>query len=349
MSTIGKAETSPPSEVGRRRVRTGSILSTALEKYGLLLITIGIAIFFSVLPATSETFPTSANLKAIAGNQSVAAIAALGALIPLVIREFDLSIGANLGLSSVFCASALVSGWLPLLAIGVGVGMSLVVGLTNALLITRLKINGVITTLGMATALQGVVIWRTKGNALVEGIPKSWTKFGGGTFLGMPNTVWVLAVVALGVYFMLQHTPMGRYLYMLGSNRGAAQLVGLKVKLYTGAAFVMAGLLVGLAGVLQVSRSGSASAAVGEQFTLPALAAAFLSGAAIRPGRFNTGGLLVAIAFLATLNGGLNLAGAQTYVSDIVNGAALVVGVGLAGFFARQRGQTQDIDLGGGW
>ncbi len=349
MTTMETTDEPVAGEVRATRSRTGAVVQRALESYGLLLITVGLAIFFCVLPATSETFPTTANLQTILGNQSVAAIAALAALIPLVIREFDLSIGANLGLASVFCVSALAAGWPPLLALLLGVGLSVGVGVLNSVLVTRMKINAVIATLGVATALHGVVVWKTEGNALVQGIPSSWTSFGGGLFLGIPNTTWVLASVVVLVYFVLQHTPLGRYLYMIGSNREAAQLVGLRVRVCTAFAFVSAGLLAGLAGILQVARSGSASAAVGEQFTLPALAAAFLSAAAIRPGRFNTGGVLVAIAFLATLNGGLNLAGAATYVSDIVNGVALVAGVGLAGLLARQRGQSQDVAMTAGW
>ena len=86
-----------------------------------------------------------------------------------------------------------------------------------------------------------------------------------------------------------------------------------------------------------MARAGGADPRVGESFTLPALAAAFLSAAAIKPGHYNVGGVLVAIFFLAALNSGLNLAGAANYVSNYVNGAALIVGVGLAGFMGRRR------------
>jgi ribose transport system permease protein len=136
--------------------------------------------------------------------------------------------------------------------------------------------------------------------------------------------------VAIFVYYLLGHTPYGRYLYAFGSNRGAARLVGIRTKLTLGMTFVIAGVLSGLAGILQVSRAGSADPKLGETFTLPALAAAFLSAAAIKPGRYNVWGTLVAIFFLAVLNNGLNLAGSPQYVANYVNGAALIVGVGLA-------------------
>jgi ribose transport system permease protein len=146
-----------------------------------------------------------------------------------------------------------------------------------------------------------------------------------------------MLILAVAVYYLLSHTPYGRYLYAFGSNREASRLVGIRTKLTLGLTFVIAGALCGLAGVLQVSRAGSADPKLGETFTLPALAAAFLSAAAIRPGRYNVWGTLVAIFFLAVLNNGLNLAGAQPYVANYVNGAALIVGVGLAVRLGRRR------------
>jgi ribose transport system permease protein len=139
-----------------------------------------------------------------------------------------------------------------------------------------------------------------------------------------------LAVVAALVYYLLEHTPYGRYLYALGSNRSAARLTGIRIKMVVGTTFVIAGALCGAAGVLQVARAGGANPRLAEAILLPALAAAFLSAAAIRPGRYNVGGVLVSVYFLAVLNNGLNLAGAPEYVSNFVNGGALIVGVGVA-------------------
>jgi ribose transport system permease protein len=94
-----------------------------------------------------------------------------------------------------------------------------------------------------------------------------------------------------------------------------------------------------------VARAGGADPAVGDGFTLPALAAAFLSAAAVKPGRYNVGGALVAIFFLAVLNNGLNLAGAQPYVASYVNGVALVAGVGLAAYLQRRRSGAPSTSL----
>jgi ribose transport system permease protein len=301
---------------------------------GLLVI---VALFFSVYSKTADTFPTTANIQAVISNQVVIAIIALGALIPLACNEWDLSVGAVAGLSSVFVAAAMSSGTPVIVAILIGVALGALIGLINALIVTRIRVNAVITTLGMATILEGVVNQKTGGLALVSNIPASVTNFGSGTWLGIPQPAFALAVVALLVYYVLEHTPAGRYLYAFGSNPQGARLVGLRTQLLLGSTFVAAGVLSAIGGVVQVARAGGADPHVGAGFTLPALAAAFLSAAAIKPGRYNVGGTIVAIFFLATLNSGLNLAGAAPYVSSYVNGAALIIGVGLAAYLGRER------------
>lgn len=311
-------------------VRRRQPLRHYLEAYAFLGLLVAAAAFFSLWPETSDTFTSPANLRTLVSSNSVIAIVALAALIPLVTYEFDLSVGAIAGLSSVFVASALAGGTAVPLAIALGIGLGLLVGGINALLITRVGVNAVITTLGVSIILAGVMNQKTGGLSVTGNIPLGFSEFGSSNWLGIPKIAYVLAVVAIAVYYLLGHTPYGRYLYAFGANREAARLVGIRTKLTLGLTFVISGALCGAAGVLQVARAGSADPKVGETFTLPALAAAFLSAAAIKPGRYNVAGTLVAIFFLAVLNNGLNLAGSPEYVSNYVNGAALIVGVGLA-------------------
>jgi ribose transport system permease protein len=320
----------------RRRPARKNLLGY-LEAYAMLGLLVLVAVFFSLYSKTSETFPTTANLNVLVGNQAVIAIVALAALLPLTCNEWDLSVGATAGLSAVFSASAMSSGSPVVVAILIGVGLGASIGLLNAIIVTRARVNAVIATLGMATIVDGVVNQKTNGIALVSNIPTSVVNFGSDDWLGIPKPAYALAVVAVCVYYTLDHTPAGRYLYALGSNAGAAKLVGLRTKLLLASTFVAAGALAGAAGVLEVTRAGGAAPTVGDGFTLPALAAAFLSAAAIKPGRYNVGGTLVAIFFLATINSGLNLAGAAPYVSSYVNGFALIVGVALAAYLGRKR------------
>jgi ribose transport system permease protein len=306
-----------------------------LEAYSLVFCLAGTIVFFSFYGPTKATFPTVANMQAILAGQAVIAVVALAALIPLIANEFDLSIGAVAGLSAVYSASALTDGAPVLVGILLGVGLGAIVGLANGLLITRIGVSSVITTLGTATIVSGVIERKTGGLPVVGEIPAQVTSFGSELTLGIPNLTYAMAGVAAGVFYVMAYTPPGRNLYGIGSNPVAARLVGVNVPRYVLLSFVGAGTLAGIAGVLQVSYAGGAAPRVGETFTLPALAAAFLSAVSIIPGRYNVAGVLIAIFFLATLNSGLNLAGTPPYVGQCVNGVALIVGVGLGRYFGR--------------
>jgi len=328
-----------PAKKGASKMKKGA--SKLLEGYGLLLLTIVTAGFFSLYSKTSDTFPTLANFQIVLAGQSVVAIVAIGALIPLVASQWDLSIGATAGLSAVFGASLVSNGMSLTLAILAAVAIATTIGVVNALLVTRLGVNAIIATLGMSVIIQGIVNQKTGGLAVVSDLPQTLIDLGQQNLFGVPRLVYVTVVVGFVAYYLLDHTPMGRYLYALGSNPAAAHLVGIPTRLLLGSTFVIGALLCGIAGILQISYSGGASPSVGPSFTLPALAAAFLSAAAVKPGKFNVWGTLVALLFLATLNSGLNLAGAPPYVTNYVNGAALIVGVALASYLGRLRARAR--------
>lgn len=331
--SASSADVAPEVEAPPRRSRRWS---SYVEALALPAVTVLIAAFFSLWPKTSEYFPTSANLSVLLGSQTVVAVIALGALVPLIAGQWDLSVGAAAALAAVLTAQALANGMALLPALLIGAGAGVLIGVLNAVITTRVGVNAVITTLGMATILDGVINQRTEGIAVFGNIPLSVVEFGTGSFLGLPRTVYAVAVIALVVYYLLDHTPFGRYLYALGVNPSAAALVGIRVRLVLSASFVLAGALAATGGLLQLARAGGADPNVGAGFALPALAAAFLSAASIRPGRFNVGGTLVAILFLAVLNNGLNLAGTPPYASSYVNGGALILGVALAAWLGRR-------------
>lgn len=308
-----------------------------LEAYALLILLVVLVIFFSLWSQTSQTFPTLGNIQILVGNQAVIGIVAIGALVPLIANEWDLSIGAVAGVSAIVTAMAMSNGYGMVLAPLAGLGVGIVVGLVNAVLVTRLGVNGVITTLGVSTVLAGVTSQITSGLAISTNIPDAVVELGLGTFLGVPKIAIALAAVVAGSWYVLELTPFGRYLYAIGSNVNAARLVGIRIPTIIAASFLTSALLSAVGGVLQVARQAGADPRVGPGFTLPALAAAFLSAAAIKPGKYNVLGTIVAIFFLAVLNNGLSLAGVPDYVSSYVNGGALIVGVGLAAYLGRMR------------
>lgn len=328
----------------RQRRLISSKLAGRAEAFAMVGLTVAAGLFFAFLPSTRNTFPTLANFQALAGGQAVLLVATLAVLVPLICDEFDLSVGANLALSGVLSASAMSSG--EPLAVGVAIGVisGMAVGAINGLLVVRARVNAVVVTLGIATILEGIVQAKTKGVSITTGIPTMLLNLGTGTWFGVPIIVLVVLLITTGVYYVLAQTPHGRQLYMLGANRDAAQLVGVRTNRLLFSTFVLGGALAGAAGVLQVARAGAAVPTVGLSFTLPAFAGAFLGAAAIKPGQFNVWGAAVAIAFLATITGGLNLAGVPPYVGDWVNGAALIAGVALGVWLRRSKRSASPRD-----
>lgn len=334
VNDVAVAPSTPPGSA-RRGARERIV--TLLEAYALLIVLVGIALFFCVWPQTSDTFPTVANIRILVASQAVIGVIALGALLPLLCTEFDLSVGNVAALSAVLVADFVSNGNSVVLGVALAVLVGAVVGSANALIVTRAHVSGVITTLGMSTIIAGVILQQTGGLAPASSIPDSLTNFGTGLLAGVPTIFITLLLIAGLVYFVLSHTSLGRQIYAVGSNVEAAKLVGLRVDRIRGAAFVAGSILCAVGGLLYISRAGGASPNVGATFTLPALAAAFLSAAAVRPGRFNVWGTVIAIFFLAVLNNGLNLAGVEPYVNDYVNGGALIIGVAMAAVLYRRR------------
>jgi ribose transport system permease protein len=307
-----------------------------LERYFLALLFLAVIVVFSVM--LPDSFATVLNFRNIVGNQSVLAILSLSAIIPLIGGQFDLSVGSVLGLTSIATASVLSRFSAPLwVAVLVGPALGAAIGLLNGTLVARLGLNSLITTLGVATIITGAISWYTEGVSILTGIPQGLTDMGSGLWLGLPRPLYCLAAVALLVWYLLEHTPYGRYLQAVGSNPNAARLVGLDVGRITILSFVTSGAIVGFAGVLEVAREGGANPQIGSLIALPVLAVAFLGVTSIHPGRFNVPGTLLAVFFLATAVSGLSLLGVDNWVESAFNGTALVAAVALSTIVGRRR------------
>jgi ribose transport system permease protein len=339
-SNEGSPEPTAPGQA-RHTSRSHFDVMGIAQRYALVVLLGLLLLCFSILPATSAVFPTVANLQNIAGNESVVAVAALAALFPLLCGQFDLSIGAVLGMAQIVAASAMSAHGLPLwLAIPLAVTVAAACGAVNGFLVAWLRVNPLIATLGTSTIIVGLVSLYTGDTAIVNGIPTSISDLGAKNLFGLPRPAWILIAVAILVSWLLTQTPYGRHLTAVGSSAAAARLVGLSVQRLVFTSFVLSSALAGVAGVLQLARTGSANPAIGSGYTLPALSAVFLGATTIRPGRFNVPGTLVGVAFVAVSVNGLTLAGTADWVDPVFNGSALVLAVTLSSLVGRRRGAT---------
>lgn len=338
-ASSGKRTEKPAPTANRRRRQSSGRLTSLASNYGVLIfLLIMIAAFTIALP---QTFPTARNVTAMLGDQAIPGLLALAVILPLAAGEFDLSIAAVLGFCSVLSASLLSGGMDPASSIIVTLGVAVLIGIANAVLVVGIGMNAFIATLAMSTILAGGNLLFTNGITIFEGIPGSFTQLAAAHMFGVQIVFFYFMVAAIGFWYVLERTPFGRYVRATGMGREAARLSGVPTKRYLAAAFIVAAFVAGICGILQTARFASAPASVGPGFLLPAYAAAFLGATTIRSGTFNVWGTVVGVFLLAVGTNGLSLAGSAQWVPPVFNGTALIVAVGAAITVTRRREGVQ--------
>jgi ribose transport system permease protein len=312
----------------------GSALTRAISVWGLLVLLVLLIIVFSLLKP--DTFLTYFNIRSILSNKSVQALAALSVFIPMTANQFDLSAGFNIGISQVFAIGLQAQGLPWWAAVIVVVLMGAFVGLLNGLLVTRIKIDSFIATLGTGTVLYGLNAWYTGGQQVLGDLPPEFLAISGNVGI-VPTPALYVLVVSLALWLVFEFLPLGRYLYVLGASPRAAELNGISAKRYVTLGFVAAGTLAAFAGVVLQSQLQVGQSSVGQEYLLPAFTAALLGATSIRPGRVNVWGTVLAVAVLAVTVAGLNQLGAPFFVEPLFNGAMLILAVGLAVQAAQRR------------
>jgi ribose transport system permease protein len=263
---------------------------------------------------------------------------ALAEMIVIATGNYDLSIAYNVGLMHILAMGLLTDAMIPwpfvvVLTIAAG-GL---IGWINGALVEYAKIDSFIATLGVGTILYGVGSWYTNGTQLVGNVPQGFADLNDARLLTIPLPTYMVAAVAILAWICLEHIPVGRQLYAIGSNRRAAELIGVPARRLVIGAFVASGLIVGLAGVLLAARLQVAQSSVGPEFLLPAFVGALLGATTVRPGRVNAWGTIIAVLVLAVGIAGLQQLGNSFFAEPIFQGAALIISVGLAGYAARRR------------
>lgn len=339
-AVVASEDSEPHASVGSR---LGSTPVRIVERYGLLLLTAVVIAVFSLLPSSADLFLTTRNIQYILSDQTVITIAALAVVVPLLAGQFDVSCGSVIGITCIATASAMSRFELGLpIAIVVAVALGAFIGCVNGVLVAYLRLNAIIVTLAMTIIISGVVDWYTEGVSITTGISPTLTGFGSGTWWGVPRPALLLVLVCVLVAYLLDHTPFGRHLHMIGENPQAARLIGVRVQRETFRALVLGGALSGVAGVALCARIAGANPQDGPSYLFPALVAAFLGTTAIRPGAFSVGGTLLAVFFVAVTVSGLSLSGADPWVQPVFNGSALLIAVGLSQLlsFRRERARA---------
>lgn len=287
----------------------------------------------------SSLFLTMNTVHSVASSQAVAAMMALGLLVPLVTGAYDLSIGATANLTALLVTVLQVNDGLNMwVAIAVSIVAACLIGLVNGFIVVKLRVNSFITTLGMATIIGAVETIITSGTQPTPPTSPTWSNLTQVQVGGFQVLLGYLIVLALILWWLVDHTPAGRYCQAVGSNPDAARLSGVRVERWVQLSLLISAGVSGIAGVLYASSSGP-SLTFGPALLLPAFAAVFLGSTQLKPGRFNVWGTLLAVYVLATGVQGLEYVTGVQWLSDMFNGVALITAVSLA-MWRKNRPQT---------
>jgi ribose transport system permease protein len=310
---------------------------------GLILWALIILLFGLLIP---DRFLTGTSFRSIAGGQAITAVLAVALVFPLAAGQFDISAPQNLGFIAVLVGGLMTKTHLgPVLAIIIGLGAGTGVGAINGFFVTKVGVSSVITTLGMSSLLlAGAEVFAN--GAYFGPFPNSFTAITSPSPLGIPIVVIYVIVLAALAWWFLEHSAPGRRLHATGANEGAARLAGVRTGRLLTLSFMVAGFGAAVGGILLASSINSASQTLGPSYLLPAYAGAFLGATQIKPGRFNIWGTLIAIYLLETGVEGLQLIGANLWVTDLFNGIALLGAVSVALTAEKRRKRTAEVLAG---
>lgn len=292
-------------------------------------------VFMLWVPDTWFTWLTH---RSVLNQNAILMVVAIGLLVPLSAGVFDLSIAGTISASAVMVSWGLVeAGWSVPVAIGAALLVGLVVGNLNGFLVVKIRIDSFIATLGMSSILTAFAVWRSNNRSIL-GFPESFKDLTTEFAFGLNKTVLVALVLAFGVWFVFEHTALGRYLFATGGAREAARLAGVQTDRYVWGSLVTSAVFASFGGVLLASQFGSTQAQSGSPYLLPAFAAAFLGSTQFKR-RFNVWGAVLAVFVLQSGVKGLQLAGVgTTWIEALFFGVALIVAVGFSSYRKRVHG-----------
>ena len=302
-----------------------SILTKLLTRREIILIIcIGIIVIF--VPFFNKNFLTFSNLKILLLSNSTVAIMALGIGMLLIMGEIDLSIGANMALSGVLAAIFMQTyGYSVPVSIGIALIATLLVGLVNGLLVVKVGINFLITTLAIQGIIRGTVIILAEGG--VAFLPPAFNKIGQNTLLGFQLPVWFMFILVLFFGLMVAKHRFFRQLYFIGGNIKAARLVGISTDKTRMIVYLLSSLLLEwrVFSILPVLVLLFPSAGTGAEMSC--ISAAVLGGCSLSGGQGNMFGVFLGVIFIGLLSNVLVMLNVSTYWHQIINGMVLIAAI----------------------
>jgi ribose transport system permease protein len=287
---------------------------------------LAVALLGVMLATLSDVFLTTNNILNVLRQTALLFLMASGLTLVILTAGLDLSVGANVGLSACLAASVIKLTGSPSLGMATGIGCGAMIGLANGVLVTALRIPSFIATYGMMWMLTGVTYYYMGGET-IHGFPPGFRQLGSGYLLGVPVPVYVMVLFLLIGALFAQRTIWGQQIYAIGANPVAARLSGVPIERRLVLVYAVSGAMAGLASLIILARINSAQGDIGEELTLPAIAAILVGGTSLFGGFGTVAGTLIGALLLTLVLNGMNLLQINSSWQPLVTGLIILLAV----------------------
>lgn len=289
------------------------------EKIGIFILIVLAGIFLAI---ASPNFLKTDTILNIITQGTYGVIVGFGMVLAITSGGFDLSVDAVVGLTSVFLSLLIPNIGIPS-AIILSILISFFVGFLNGLIITKFGVNPLITTLSMATIIRGASLLIAKGRQIPISVEK-FTVIGTGKLIGVPNPIWIMLVLFILFFLLLNQTPYGRHICAIGSNESAARISGLNVTFVKIMVYILVSFTASINGVIRTSQAMIGIPSMAPGFTLLVITITILGGTSLSGGKGNLIGAVFAGIFISMIYYGLNLIGVQYFYQLLSVGLVLL-------------------------
>ncbi len=312
----------------QRKTRSAWSSLWEYEQLALLLTFLALCVILYLL---EPKFLSRVNIINVLRQASMTAICSIGMVMLVLLGCIDLSVGSAQAVVGVFCVWVVVHSGNVALGVAAGLLIGAFIGLVNGLVVTRLKITALIATLGTMSILSGSAMVATKAVS-IQVLDPAFLFIGTGQvplpLIGrVPLPVLILLVLVVIFSYVLNHTSFGRQLYAIGGNETAAGLAGIPVNRIKLTAFVLAGILTGLAAIILASRMNSGQPTAGLGFEMQVIASVVIGGVSMNGGRGTLGGAMIGVLILSVLSNGLVLMDVNSFWQNILRGIVIILAV----------------------
>ena len=291
------------------------------RSYSVAVVVLALGVILSLL---TPSFLMAGNLMNVLTNAAVIAIVGLGMTLAIASGNFDLSVGATAAFSACIAFTLVPVVGVPVAIIG-GLITGAIIGLINGLIITQLRVNAFIATLGVQSVVRGLTLVYTNGRDMyLQGYP-GYKVLSGGHILGIPMPVILALALAAILGLMLNQTRFGRHILAVGSNTKTARLSGVAVDRVLIGVFAIVGACAALSGQIYSAQVVTASARIAVGLELSAIAVVVVGGTPLSGGRASLIGTLLGALLIAMINNGLNLLNVPVLYQQITIGLLLLI------------------------